>query len=73
MKIEIKILDINIICILRDNLTADKIALILPLKSNINVWGDEIYFPVESIKLKLEDNAKDPNQLLILKNIPQNT
>jgi hypothetical protein len=45
----------------------------LLLKSNINVWGDEIYFPVESIKLKLEDNAKDPNQLLILKNIPQNT
>ena len=63
MKIEIKILDINIICILRDNLTADKIALILPLKSNISVWGDEIYFPVESINLELEDDAKDVMEL----------
>ncbi|HIB34853.1 MAG TPA: hypothetical protein EYO26_00155, partial [Dehalococcoidia bacterium] len=60
-------------CKSRDNVTAEKITSLLPLKSNINVWGDEIYFPVESIKLKLEDNAKDPNQLLILKNIPQNT
>lgn len=59
MKIEIKILNINILCKLRDNFTAEKIASILPLKSNINVWGDEIYFPVESINVELEDDAKD--------------
>ncbi len=63
MKIAIKILDINIICILRENLTAEKIVSILPLESNINVWGDEIYFPVESINLELEDDAKDVMEL----------
>ena len=63
MKIEIIILDINILCKLRDNFTAEKIASILPLKSNINVWGDEIYFPVESINVELEDDAKDVMEL----------
>ncbi|MBU93861.1 MAG: hypothetical protein CL723_04640 [Chloroflexi bacterium] len=63
MKIEIKILDINIICILRDNLTADKIISILPLKSNINVWGEEIYFPIENINAGLESDAKDVMEL----------
>tara|TARA_Y100001949_G_scaffold166476_1_gene163170 strand:+ start:1623 stop:2003 length:381 start_codon:yes stop_codon:yes gene_type:complete len=63
MKIEIKILDINILCNLRDNFTAEKIASILPLKSNINVWGDEVYFPVESINVELEDDAKDVMEL----------
>tara|TARA_Y100000588_G_scaffold176525_1_gene190548 strand:- start:392 stop:772 length:381 start_codon:yes stop_codon:yes gene_type:complete len=63
MKIAIKILDINIICILRENLTAEKIVSILPLESNINVWGDEIYFPVESINLELENDAKDVMEL----------
>ena len=37
--------------------------MILPLKSNISVWGDEIYFPVESINLELEDDAKDVMEL----------
>ena len=63
MKIEIIILDINILCNLRDNFTAEKIESILPLKSNINVWGDEIYFPVESINVELEDDAKDVMEL----------
>ena len=44
MDVEIKISDLVLSCRLRQNNTAKKISKLLPLKSIVNTWGDEIYF-----------------------------
>ena len=59
MDVEIKISDLVLSCRLRQNNTAKKISKLLPLKSIVNTWGDEIYFKIPKINLNIEDNAKD--------------
>ena len=59
MDVEIKISDLVLSCRLRQNNTAKKISKLLPLKSTVNTWGDEIYFKIPKINLNIEDNAKD--------------
>ena len=59
MDIKIIVSDININCRLRKNKTANEIIKLLPLKSTINTWGDEIYFEIPKIKVNIENNAKD--------------
>ena len=59
MDIKIIVSDITLICRLRKNKTADEITKLLPLKSTVNTWGDEIYFEISKINVKIEENAKD--------------
>ena len=59
MDIKIIVSDIIIICKLRKNKTANEIIKLLPLKSAVNTWGDEIYFEIPKINVNIEDNAKD--------------
>ena len=51
--------EIALICRLRKNKTANEIIKLLPLKSKVNTWGDEIYFEIPKIDVNIEDNAKD--------------
>jgi len=55
-KITVKVENIRIDAELNDSETARKIWEELPIKSKVNTWGDEIYFPIP-IKIGLE-NAK---------------
>ena len=52
MDIKIIVSDIALNCRLRKNKTANEIIKLLPLKSSVNTWGDEIYFgiPVTAIE-----------------------
>ena len=59
MDIKIIVSDIALNCRLRKNKTANEIIKLLPLKSSINTWGDEIYFEIPKINVNIEDNAKD--------------
>ena len=59
MDIKIIVSDIALNCRLRKNKTANEIVKLLPLKSSINTWGDEIYFEIPKINVNTEDNAKD--------------
>lgn len=59
MDIMIIVSDIALICRLRTNKTANEIIKLLPLKSSVNTWGDEIYFEIPKINVNIEDNAKD--------------
>ena len=59
MDIKIIVSDININCRLRKNKTANEITKLLPLRSKVNTWGDEIYFEIPKINVNIEDNAKD--------------
>ena len=59
MYIKIIASDITLNCRLRKNKTANEIVKLLPLKSSINTWGDEIYFEIPKINVNTEDNAKD--------------
>lgn len=43
---------------LRDTPTAQAIAAMLPIESQINTWGDEVYFRVP-VSAELEDDARD--------------
>ena len=58
--INLKFSDYTLIIKLRSTNTANAIKNILPFKSIVKTWGDEIYFkiPVEK-KLDLESDAKD--------------
>ena len=49
-KIEIVFQDNKIEAILNDSVTAKKLLKILPIKSEVNLWGNEVYFeiPVEA-------------------------
>ena len=55
-KITVKVENIRIDAELNDNETARRIWEELPIKSKVNTWGDEIYFPIP-FKIGLE-NAK---------------
>ena len=59
MDIKIIVSDIVLNCRLRKNKTANEIIKLLPLKSSVNTWGDEIYFEIPKINVNIEDNAKD--------------
>ena len=59
MDIKIIVSDIALNCRLRKNKTANEIIKLLPLKSSVNTWGDEIYFEIPKINVNIEDNAKD--------------
>ena len=59
MDIKIIVSDITLKCRLRKNKTANEITKLLPLKSIVNRWGDEIYFEIPKIYVNIEDNAKD--------------
>ena len=59
MDIKIIVSDITLNCRLRKNKTANEIIKLLPLKSSVNTWGDEIYFEIPKINVNIEDNAKD--------------
>ena len=59
MDIKIIVSDVTINCKLRKNKTANEIIKLLPLKSSVNTWGDEIYFEIPKINVNTEDNAKD--------------
>ena len=59
MDIKIIVSDIVLSCRLRKNKTANEITKLLPLKSSINTWGDEIYFEIPKISVNIENNAKD--------------
>ena len=59
MDSKIIVSDVTLNCKLRKNKTANEIFKLLPLKSSINTWGDEIYFEIPKINVNIEDNAKD--------------
>lgn len=59
MRISINTNNIEIICKLRTNDTATQIKSILPVTSKINVWGDEIYFPISKLNIREESDATD--------------
>ncbi len=59
MGIKIRVSDIDLNCRPRKNKTANEIIKLLPLKSSVNTWGDEIYFEIPKINVIIEDNAKD--------------
>ena len=53
-KITVRVENIKADAELNDNETARKIWETLPIESNANTWGDEIYFPIP-VKVKLKD------------------
>lgn len=53
-KITVKVDDIKADAELNDSETAQKIWEMLPIKSEVSIWGNEIYFPI-AIKIGLED------------------
>jgi len=58
MKIKIQADDVELEATLLDNYTAKKICEILPIKSIVSTWGDEIYFEIP-LHLDLDSSAKD--------------
>lgn len=56
MKIKISIGDLHMECELNDSPTSSKLSEILPLKTDFNTWGDEIYFTVP-IQSELDGTA----------------
>ena len=70
MDIIIKISKLKIECSLKDNLTAKTIFQLLPIKSKINTWGDEIYFDIPKIISNLKKTLK---KSLILEKLPFGT
>ena len=52
----------EIIADLNNSLTASKIWNSLPISSDINTWGNEIYFDT-SVSVEIEENAKEVIQL----------
>lgn len=56
--VNITIGDCTLQAILRDSATADAIAAALPIQSNAQTWGDEVYFSVP-VSSELEADAKD--------------
>jgi len=52
-KITVRVENIKANAELNDSETAQKIWEALPIESNVNTWGDEIYFPIP-VKIGLE-------------------
>ncbi len=59
MQILINTNNIEIVCKLRTNDTATQIKSILPITSKVNVWGNEIYFPISKLNIREESDATD--------------
>ena len=59
MYIEFKIKTINFSCRVKETETGKKILKLLPIKSKISTWGDEIYFDIPKNDIKPESNAKE--------------
>ena len=59
MNFEIVVDEIKIICRANKTETASKIIKLLPIKSKISTWGDEIYFDIPKNDIKPENNAKE--------------
>ena len=59
MDIEFKIKTINFSCRVKETETGKKILKLLPIKSKISTWGDEIYFDIPKNDIKTENNAKE--------------
>ena len=59
MNFEIVVDEIKIICRANKTETASKILKLLPIKSKISTWGDEIYFDIPKNDIKPENNAKE--------------
>lgn len=55
-KIIISAGDVNAAAILKDNPTADAVWQALPLESQANTWGDEIYFSIP-VQMQEADDA----------------
>jgi hypothetical protein len=62
MKIKIKIGKLVMDAELNQTATAKKIAEALPIKTNFNTWGDEIYFAIP-VTAKLDESAKEVVEL----------
>ena len=58
LKFNSKLFEIN----LRNTETAKLIAKSIPIKSRIQIWGEEIFFNTH-LEVKLEDDARDVMQL----------
>lgn len=58
MKIKIKTSNIQLEAELYDNNTAKEIAKILPIKAEVDTWGEEIYFKIP-IHTELDNTAKE--------------
>ena len=59
MDIMIKISSLTIDCKLLETETAKEIYKMLPIKSQINTWGDEIYFDVPTNRIKPDKTANE--------------
>ena len=59
MNFFIKIKNINIECFSLNTETSNKIIQNLPIKAQINTWGDEIYFDTKIKGILLEKEAKE--------------
>jgi len=58
MKIKIILDNQEVIAKLYDNKTANGIYNLLPIESNFDTWGDEIYFEIP-LSLELDNSAKE--------------
>ena len=59
MNFEFRCNSLVIRCKARNTKTANKIIKMLPIKSSINTWGDEIYFEIKKSSIELEKDSKD--------------
>jgi uncharacterized protein len=59
MNFEFRCNSLVIRCKSRNTKTANKIIKMLPIKSSINTWGDEIYFEIKKSSIELEKDSKD--------------
>ena len=59
MNFEFRCNSLVIRCKSRNTKTANKIIKMLPIKSSINTWGDEIYFEIKKSNIELEKDSKD--------------
>ena len=62
MDIKIIVSDITLNCRLRKNKTAGEIIKLLPLKSTVNTWGDEIYFGIP-VEADIDQSAREVVEL----------
>lgn len=58
MQIQIQISDITLIATLRDTPTAEAVLNALPIESQAQIWGEEVYFSVP-VSVELEPAARD--------------
>jgi len=58
MKIKIRIGRLTLDAQLNDTPTARDVGKVLPLRTDFNTWGDEIYFTIP-VEAKLDDSAQE--------------